>query len=136
MKRILVCYVTSKNCAYRDSNSDCLSQVRRSAGLSIPGRDTYYMSCSVFICALRSLIALSNPFHYSYLLAILLTGDILPGDILLAILLTGDILLGDILLAIFCWRYFFRTPARMYDTFCQSSCCTPFVQILTISMHY
>ena len=52
-----------------------------------------------------------------YLLAILLTGDILPDDILLAILLTGDILLGDILLAIlftgdiidwryFAWRYF------------------------------
>ena len=45
----LVANVTSKNCAYRDSNSDCLSQVRRSAGLSIPGRDTDCMSCSVFI---------------------------------------------------------------------------------------
>ena len=49
------CTVTSKNCAYRDSNSDCHSLVRRSAGLSIPGRDTNCMSCSVFICALRSL---------------------------------------------------------------------------------
>ena len=47
--------VTSKNCAYRDSNSDCLSRVRRSAGLSITGWDTDSMSCSVFICALRSL---------------------------------------------------------------------------------
>ena len=46
-----------------------------------------------------------------YLLAILLTGDILPGDILLAILFTGDIIdwryfawrynAGDIWLAIF-----------------------------------
>ena len=33
---------------------NCFSLVRRSVGLSIPGRDTYYMSCSVFICALRS----------------------------------------------------------------------------------
>ena len=62
-----------------------------------------------------------------YLLAILLTGDILPGDILLAILFTGDIIYwryfawryiaGDIIywryywlaifcLAIYCWRYF------------------------------
>ena len=36
-----------------------LSRVRRSAGLSIPGWDTNCMSCSVFICALRS--------HYSAL---------------------------------------------------------------------
>ena len=57
--------VTSKNCAYRDSNSDCLSRVRSSAGLSIPGRDTDCMSCSVFICALRSLYSAlkSNPLH-------------------------------------------------------------------------
>ena len=47
--------MTSKNCSDRDSNSDCLSRVRRSAGLSIPGRDTDCMSCSVFICALPSL---------------------------------------------------------------------------------
>ena len=33
----------------------CHSRVRRSAGLSISGRDTDCMSCSVFICALRSL---------------------------------------------------------------------------------
>ena len=58
-------YVTSKNCAYRDSNSDCFSRVRRSAGLSIPGRDTDFMSCSVFICALRSLYSAlkSIPLH-------------------------------------------------------------------------
>ena len=31
---------------------NCFSRVRRSAGLSIPGWDTYYMSCSVFICAI------------------------------------------------------------------------------------
>ena len=31
----LVANVTSKNCTYRDSNSDCLSLVRRFAGLSI-----------------------------------------------------------------------------------------------------
>ena len=36
-------------------------RVRRSAGLSFPGRDIDFMSCSVFICALR--IALSIPFH-------------------------------------------------------------------------
>ena len=39
---------------------NCLSQVRRSAGLSIPGLDTDYMSCSVFICALRSLYSALN----------------------------------------------------------------------------
>ena len=37
-----------------------------------------------------------------YLLAILLTGDILPGDILLAILFTGDIIDWRY----FAWRYF------------------------------
>ena len=38
----------------------------RSAGLSIPGRDTDCMSCSVFICALRSLYSAlkSIPLHY------------------------------------------------------------------------
>ena len=57
--------VTSKNCVYRDSNSDCFSRVRRSAGLSIPGRDTDCMSCSVFIFALRSLYSAlkSIPLH-------------------------------------------------------------------------
>ena len=41
---------------------NCFSRVRRSAGLSNPGRDTYeyYMSCSVFICALRSLYSALN----------------------------------------------------------------------------
>ena len=39
---------------------NCFSRVRRSAGLSIPGRDTYYMSCSVFICAYRSLYSALN----------------------------------------------------------------------------
>ena len=34
---------------------NCFSRVRRSAGLSIAGRDTYYMSRSVFIFALGSL---------------------------------------------------------------------------------
>ena len=34
---------------------NCFSLVRGFAGLSIPGRDTYYMSCSLFICALLSL---------------------------------------------------------------------------------
>ena len=29
-------------------------------GLSIPGRDTYYMPCSVFICALRSFYSALN----------------------------------------------------------------------------
>ena len=62
----LVANVTSKNCAYRDSNSDCLFRVRCSAGLSIPGRDTDCMSCSVFICALRSLYSAlkSIPLQY------------------------------------------------------------------------
>ena len=57
--------VTSKICAYRDSNLDCLSRVRRSAGLSVPGRDTDCMSCSVLICALRSLYSAlkSIPLH-------------------------------------------------------------------------
>ena len=63
----LVANVTSKNCAYRDSNANFLSRVRRSAGLSIPGRDTDCMSCSVFICALRSLYSAlkSIPLHYA-----------------------------------------------------------------------
>ena len=39
---------------------NCFSRVRRSAGLSIPGRETDYMSCSVFICALRSLYSTFN----------------------------------------------------------------------------
>ena len=58
--------VTSKNCAYRDSNSDCFFQVRRFASLSIPGRDTDCMSWSVFIRALRSLYSAlkSIPLHY------------------------------------------------------------------------
>ena len=44
---------------------NCLSRIRRSAGLSIPGRDTYYMSCSVFNFALRSLYSALNviPLH-------------------------------------------------------------------------
>ena len=33
----------------RTRTRDCISRVRRSAGLSIPGRDIYYMSCSAFI---------------------------------------------------------------------------------------
>ena len=46
---------------------NCFSRVRRSAGLSIPGRDTFYMSCSVFVCALRSLYSALNviPLHYT-----------------------------------------------------------------------
>ena len=36
------------------------SRVRRSAGLSIPGRDIDFMSCSVFICALRSFYSALN----------------------------------------------------------------------------
>ena len=39
---------------------NCFSRVRRSAGLSIPGRDTDYMSCSVFICTLCSLYSALN----------------------------------------------------------------------------
>ena len=48
---------------------NCFSLVRRSAGLSIPGRDTDFMSCSVFICALRSLYRAlkSIPLHILYL---------------------------------------------------------------------
>ena len=44
---------------------NCFSRVRRSAGLSIPGRDTDCLSCSVFICALRSLYSAlkSIPLH-------------------------------------------------------------------------
>ena len=42
----------------------CNSRVRRSAGLSIPGRNTYYMSCSVFILHCAYSIALSMSFHY------------------------------------------------------------------------
>ena len=63
----LIGTVTSKNCAYRDSNSDCLSRVRRSAGLSIPGRDTDYMSCCVFICVLRSLYSALKSIPLQYL---------------------------------------------------------------------
>ena len=63
--------VTSKNCAYRDSNSDCFSRVRRSAGLSIPGWDTDCMSCSVFICALRSLYSALKSIPLQYLDTIL-----------------------------------------------------------------
>ena len=46
-------------------NSDCLFRVKRFAGLSIPGRDTDCMLCSVFICALRSLYSAlkSIPLH-------------------------------------------------------------------------
>ena len=67
MLRYGIC-VASKNCAYRDSNSNFLSRVRRSAGLSIPGRDSYCMSCSVFICAFKSINSLysalkSIPLH-------------------------------------------------------------------------
>ena len=51
---------SNKNCAYRDSNSEFHSRVRRFAGLSIPGRDIDFMSCSVFICALRSLYSALN----------------------------------------------------------------------------
>ena len=69
----IICTVTSKNCAYRDSNSDCYSRVRRSAGLSIPGRDTDCMLCGVFICALRSLYSAlkSIPLHYNLIVGIL-----------------------------------------------------------------
>ena len=44
---------------------NCFSLVRRSAGLSIPGGDPDCMSCSVFICALRSLYSalISIPLH-------------------------------------------------------------------------
>ena len=38
------------------------SRVRRFAGLSIPGRDIDFMSCSVFICALCSLYSALNLF--------------------------------------------------------------------------
>ena len=65
--------MTSKNCAYQDSNSNCLSRVRRFAGLSIPGRDTDCISCGVFICALRSLYSAlkSIPLHmYIYKISI------------------------------------------------------------------
>ena len=50
----------------RTQTRNCFSRVRRSAGLSIPGRDTYYMLCSVFICALRSLYSALNvsPLQY------------------------------------------------------------------------
>ena len=45
----------------------CHSRVRRSAGLSIPGQDIYFMSYSVFTCALRSLYSALNsiPLHIS-----------------------------------------------------------------------
>ena len=41
------------------------SRVRHFAGLSIPGRDIDFMSCSVFICAMRSLYRALNsiPLH-------------------------------------------------------------------------
>ena len=44
---------------------NCFFRVRRSAGLSISGWDTYYMSCSVFSFALRSLYSALNviPLH-------------------------------------------------------------------------
>ena len=46
---------------------NCFFRVRRSTGLSIPDRDTDYtrMTCSVFICALRSLYSAFNviPLH-------------------------------------------------------------------------
>ena len=47
---------------------NCFSRVRRAAGLPIPGRDTDCMSCSVFICALRSLYSVlkSIPLQYIY----------------------------------------------------------------------
>ena len=54
----------SKNCAYRDSNSDCLSRVRRSAGLSIPGRDIYNSRAVYLFVHCAHIIALSIPFHY------------------------------------------------------------------------
>ena len=53
--------VISKMCASRIRTRDCLSRVRRSAGLSIP--DTDCMSCSEFILHCAHFIALS--FHYS-----------------------------------------------------------------------
>ena len=46
------------------------SRVRRFAGVSIPGRDIDFMPCSVFICTLRSFIAVSITFHYTYHLTI------------------------------------------------------------------
>ena len=62
----LVANLTNKNCAYRDSNSDCLSRARRSADLSIPGRDTYYKLCrAVYLFMHCAHIALSIPFHYT-----------------------------------------------------------------------
>ena len=63
--------IVSKNGAYRDSNSNCLSRVRRFAGLSIPGRDTDCMSCSVFICALRSLYSALKSITLHYWIAIM-----------------------------------------------------------------
>ena len=47
---------------------NCFSRVRRSAGLSVPGRDTYYMSCSVFIFPWRSLYSALNviPLHNKF----------------------------------------------------------------------
>ena len=52
---------------FQNCFSGRFSQVRRSAGLSVPGRDTYYKSCSVFICALRSLYSALNviPLHWN-----------------------------------------------------------------------
>ena len=45
---------------------NCFSRVRRSAGLSIPGWDTDYLSCSVFIWALRSLYSALNVIYNLY----------------------------------------------------------------------
>ena len=46
----------------------CHSRVRCFAGLSIPGRDIDFLSCSVFICALRSVYSALNSIplvHYT-----------------------------------------------------------------------
>ena len=51
----LVANVVVKMAPIGTQTRNCFSRVRRSAGLSIPGRDTYFMLSSVFICALRSL---------------------------------------------------------------------------------
>ena len=50
-----VVYVVVKIAPIGTPTRICHSRVRRSAGLTIPGRDIDFMSCSVFTCALSSL---------------------------------------------------------------------------------
>ena len=56
---------------------NCQSRVRRSAGLSIPGRDTDFMSCSVFICQLRSIYSALNSITISTITSILVLRNIM-----------------------------------------------------------